>query len=96
VVPSIGEITGAGTISPTHALDFKMRVALNSSHGLVAALGTKSSVPFTVQGTSENPSFKPDVKGLASDEIKQITGGKNSVGGFINGLLGGKKSQQQK
>jgi AsmA protein len=96
VVPSIGEITGAGTISPTHALDFKMRVALNASHGLVAALGSTSSVPFTVEGTSANPSFKPDVKGLASDKLKQLTGGKNSVGGLINGLLGGKKSPSSK
>lgn len=81
LVPSIGEITGAGTVSPTHQLAFKMRAALRSAAGDLAALGSKSGIPFVIDGTSESPSFKPDVKGLAEDKLKDFTGG----------LFGGKK-----
>ena len=81
LVPSIGEITGAGTISPAHELAFKMRAALKSGTGIMAGLGSKGGVPFTVSGTSESPSFKPDVKSLATDKLKDLTGG----------LFGGKK-----
>ena len=85
LVPSIGEITGAGTISPTHALDFKMRAALHSAAGVMAGLGSKGGVPFTISGTAESPSFKPDVKGMATEKLKDVTGG------LLDGLLGGKK-----
>ena len=74
LVPSIGDITGAGTVSPAHELAFKMRAAL---HGMatVAELGSKGGIPFTISGTSDSPSFKPDVKDLATDKLKDLTGG---------------------
>jgi AsmA protein len=81
LIPSIGQITGAGTISPAHELAFKMRAALHSAAGVMAALGSKGGIPFTVSGTSQSPSFKPDVKGLAVDKFKDLTGG----------IFGGKK-----
>jgi AsmA protein len=81
LVPSIGQITGTGTISPAHELAFKMRAALHSAAGVMAGLGSKGGIPFTVSGTSQSPSFKPDVKGLATDKLKDLTGG----------LFGGKK-----
>jgi AsmA protein len=74
VVPSIGDITGAGTVSPEQALDFKMRVALHSSMASVAAVGSKGGIPFTITGTSSDPSFKPDMKGLVTDKLKDVTG----------------------
>lgn len=83
VVPSIGEITGAGTVSPAHELAFKMRAALHSVASDLAALGSKGGIPFTISGTSESPSFKPDVKGMATDKLKDLTGG----------LFGGKKKK---
>jgi len=73
VVPAIGTLTGAGTINPKHALDFKMRATLHTSGGLVAtALGTKgdTGVPFLIQGTSENPAFKADVRSMAGEIAK--------------------------
>ena len=75
IVPSIGDITGAGTISPSQALDFKMKVVLRGS----------LAVPFSVQGTSQDPSFRPDVKGMATDQIK------GAASGILNNLFGGKK-----
>jgi AsmA protein len=75
LVPAVGELTGAGTVSPSSALDFKMRVNLHTSGALTAALGQKgdTSVPFLVGGTASNPSFKPDVKAIANEELKKFT-----------------------
>jgi AsmA protein len=75
IVPSIGTITGAGTVSAAQALDFKMQVVLRD----------KLTVPFTVTGTSKDPSFKPDMKGVMKGELKGATSG------LLNGLFGGKK-----
>jgi len=94
-IASIGAITGAGTMSPTHTLDFKMRAALGG--GGLASLGGKGGIPFTIQGTAENPSVKPDVKGMVTDKLKGLTGGKSpgkAASGLLNDILGGKKKQQ--
>jgi AsmA protein len=105
IAPAIGELTGAGVISASHALDFKMRVTLHTSGVVMAALGRKgdTSVPFMVQGTASNPSFKPDMKGIASEQLKGLAGGElnklgginaeKAVGGLLQGLLNGKKKQ---
>jgi AsmA protein len=105
VAPAIGEVTGAGVISASHALDFKMRVTLHTSGVVMAAMGHKgdTSVPFMVQGTSSNPVFKPDMKGIAAGELKGLasgelnklggSNGEKAVGGLLQGLLGGKKKQ---
>ena len=94
VVPSIGSITGAGTVSPSHALDFKMRLATTGA--TLAALGSKNGIPFSISGTAENPSFKPDVRGIATEKLKDLAGSKSvsdAAGGLIQGLFGGKKKQ---
>jgi AsmA protein len=103
IAPAIGELTGAGVISASHALDFKMRVTLHTSGVVMAALGRKgdTSVPFMVQGTASNPSFKPDMKGIAAGELKGLAAGElnklggvnaeKAVGGLLQGILGGKK-----
>jgi AsmA protein len=90
VVPAIGELSGAGTVSPANALDFKMSAMVHTS-GLLAVVGNKP-IPFTVGGTCAEPVFKPDIKAVAKEEIKSIEGdvGK-AAGGLLNGLLGGKK-----
>jgi AsmA protein len=93
-IASIGAIAGAGTISPSHALDFKMRAALGGE--ALASLGGKGGIPFTIQGTAENPSFKPDVKGMVTDKLKDLTGGKSpadAATGLLNGIFGSKKKQ---
>ena len=81
VVPSIGEMTGSGTVSPAHELNFKMRAAVRSVAGKLADIGEKGGVPFTITGTSEKPEFKPDVKDIVKEKLKDLTGG----------LFGGKK-----
>lgn len=87
VVPAIGAIAGAGTVSPAHALDFKMRLALRSTTPPVSG-----GIPFTIQGTSSSPAFRPDVKGMVTSELKGVTsGGKSAAGDLIKGFLGGRK-----
>lgn len=90
VVPAIGELTGAGTISPANALDFKMSAIVHTS-GLLAIAGN-TPIPFTVGGTCSEPTFKPDIGAIAKEEIKSVEHdvGK-AAGGLLNGLISGKK-----
>ncbi len=92
-----GELDGAGTVcARRHALDFKMQATVHSTGALLATLGEKGgTIPFFIQGTSENPSFRPDVKGLATEQVKRIESNgavKNAVGA-LGGLFGGGKKQ---
>ena len=83
VVPSIGNLDGAGTISAAHALDFTMRATVHTSGALMNVIGQKgdTTIPFFIQGTSENPSFRPDVKALANEQLKKVqsTGAKKAI-----------------
>src|SRR5438445_102372 len=106
VVPSIGTLTGAGTVSPENALDYKMTASLNSTG--VSTLsqfagvggGKGGSIPFFIQGTAANPKFVPDVKGMLGSQLgnrlgSQVPGGQNgqNVVNSITGLFGKKKKQ---
>ena len=90
-VPSIGDLTGAGTVSPANELDFKMSATVQTS-GLLAVVGN-TSIPFTVQGTCADPVFRPDLKAFAKEKAKSVKGGlQKAAGGLIKDLLGGKKN----
>jgi AsmA protein len=97
IVPDIGELSGNGTVAANHALNFTMRVKLHTGGALMTAIGVKgdTSVPFFVRGTSSSPSFEPDVRGMAQEKLKSITGS-DDVGkaatGLLNGLFGRKKN----
>jgi AsmA protein len=93
VVPSLGTVTGAGTISPGNALDFKLVANLAGiGGGFTKVVGAGSGgIPITVGGTTSNPTFAPDMKGLASGKVKGLVNGGKSVG-KIGGLLGKNKS----
>jgi AsmA protein len=75
VADAVGEMTGSGTISPQHALNFQMRATVKASSHILTALGQKSDVPipFRITGTSSNPSFTPDVQGAAKETLQQYT-----------------------
>ncbi len=90
VVPSIGEVTGDGTVSPANQVDFKMSATVQTA-GLLAGVGN-TSIPFTVQGTCADPVFRPDLKAFAKEKAKSLEGGLGkAAGGLMKGLLGGKK-----
>jgi AsmA protein len=89
MVPALGELTGDGTVAANNALDFKMLAKLNTAGGLIGGLsrlaGIKSpraiDVPFFVRGTTLNPSFVPDVKGVAGSLLQSAPSGSGSKAG---------------
>ncbi|HEY4842367.1 MAG TPA: AsmA family protein [Terriglobales bacterium] len=89
VIPSLGTVTGAGTISPSNALDFKMIANLSGiGAGLSKTLGAGSGgIPVDVGGTTSNPTFTPDMKGMVSGKVKGLAKGGKSLGGGLGGLL---------
>jgi len=91
-VPSIGLFTGSGTLSPAHDLNFRMRVGVQSAIASLIPLGSKNGIPFLIVGTAEHPSFRPDVKGLATDQLRDFSS-KSGAAGLIDSLFGGKKKK---
>src|SRR6476660_9867581 len=88
-IPALGTVTGDGTISPGGALNYRMNAALSGSvvTGLtqLAGIGGKGgSVPFFIQGTTSDPKFMPDVKGMVGSQLK------GGLGGLLGGATGGK------
>jgi len=92
VVPSLGTVTGAGTISPNKELDFKMVANLAGvGAGLTKVVGAGSGgIPVTVGGTTSNPTFTPDMKAIVNSQVKGLVNGSKSLSG-LGGLLGKKK-----
>ena len=81
-VPAIGVMTGAGTVSPANQLAFKMKAD-------VAGM----SVPFGIAGTTSNPKFTPDVRGIATGLLQnalkgQGQGNANQQQNPINSVMG--------
>ncbi len=98
-IPSLGTVTGAGSISPAGALDFKMQADLHG--GMAGGLteraglgGSNQPIPFSIEGTTSDPKFVPNVGGIAAGAAKSAVG--NAItgkSGGLGGLLGGKKKQ---
>jgi AsmA protein len=91
-VPALGVLTGAGTVSPSNDLAFKMKAD-------VAGTG----IPFGVTGTAQNPKFTPDVKGIAGGLIEGYLNqgkgnGQQQQQNPVNTVMGlfGKKKQPPK
>jgi AsmA protein len=90
IAPAIGELTGSGTISPANVLDFKMRAQLHTGAILdIVNPSGNTSIPFFVQGTSSQPRFVPDVKGLvggiAAQKLAPFT--KTDIGKEATGIM---------
>ena len=99
-------MTGAGTISPAGALNYKMNAQL-AGGGAVGGLtqmagfgggGKGAGIPFAIQGTTSNPTFIPDVQGIVGSQLQnqlksRIPGAnnQNSPINSITGLFGKKK-----
>lgn len=109
VVPSIGTVTGTANISASGQLNCKMVAKLAGGVGTMTSaltsLGNKGAqgggIPFTITGTTSNPVFLPDVKGMAGSMVKGLGGnipGATAGGaagaaqGALGGLFGKKKS----
>jgi AsmA protein len=108
VVPSIGTVTGTANVSASGQLNCKMNAKLSGGMGTMTSaltsFGNKgaqsSGIPFTITGTTSNPIFLPDVKGMAGNMVKGLggnatgaTGGAAAAAqGVLGGLFGKKKN----
>ena len=97
-VPSLGVLKGAGTVSASGALNFNMVAELSGAGERVERLpgrhegSSGGGIPFTIEGTTADPKFVPDVKGVAGGVAKQAISGKVSPQGDtstkgVGGLL---------
>src|SRR5487761_626288 len=102
IIPMIGSVTGAGTVSPNNILNFRLLAKLDGS-GPLAQL-TKlpffsqgGGLPFRVEGTASNPKVIPDVAGfggLSKTPLNQLKiPQKGQLGGILGGLLNKKKKK---
>lgn len=95
VVPNLATVIGSGTVSPENALDYKMSAKLSGGLGgglTAVAGGGKGGIPFFIQGTSADPKFVPDVKGMVTSQLGKL-GGQDVQGltSAVGGLFGKKK-----
>jgi AsmA protein len=77
-VPAIGVVTGGGTVSPANELAFKLNAA-------VGGLGT---IPVMVTGTTSDPKFTPDMKGMATGLLKGLSNGTAGQQNPVNNVMG--------
>jgi AsmA protein len=97
-IPALAVVTGAGTISPSGALNFQMMADLQGNRSEARAERTvlgggsdRGGVPFKIEGTTSDPRFVPDVGGIAGNaargaiqkSVSQTTGGKTGLGGIF-------------
>lgn len=97
-VPSIGSLSGNGVINSANVMDFQMAMKLSSAAGTalggVGAMmsgGKGQGIPFTIQGKTSNPEFRPSMAGVKSG-VTSLLGGGNKDGsqqGGLGGILGG-------
>jgi len=92
VIPTLGTLTGNGTIGNNNALNFHMLAKLAQSSGVLGQMtknipllgsgGGGNGIPFKIEGTTSQPVFVPDVAGAVS-------------GAFANPLQRQQQQQQQ-
>ena len=85
-IPSLGVVTGTGTISPNGVLNFNMMADLQTNRSEARAERTgrdRGGVSFRIQGTTSNPTFDADMASVAGSVAKgaiqrSVSGGKTS------------------
>ena len=111
-IPALGTVTGSGNISPAGALNYHLTAnvagsAVSGLSQLAGMSGSGASIPFFVQGTTSNPQFVPDVKGIVGSQLSNQLGnqlkgrlpqsnnpGANQAIDALSGLFGKKKKKQ--
>jgi AsmA protein len=111
IVPAIGMIGGAGSISPRGQLDYKLIAKLANAGtgnplGIITSrlsqLGGDNGIPFLIQGTTSNPMFVPDVAGVVGNVLRGRIQGLNNrpdssgQDDVVSGILGGLLGKKKK
>jgi AsmA protein len=102
IVPTIGTMTGRGTIAANNALDFHMMATLANpgqgsmlggmASGILGHSGNsgKGAIPFMIQGTTSSPVFVPDVGSMVSSGLVTSLQPKQQLSQQgLGGLVGG-------
>lgn len=107
VIPMIGGVTGAGTVSPNNDLNFRLLAKLDGSSPLAQLtklpfFSQDGGLPFRIEGSASSPRVIPDIpgfsglKGLTKTPLNQLkVPDQSQLGGIIGGLLKKKKPQPQ-
>jgi uncharacterized protein involved in outer membrane biogenesis len=109
IIPTLGTLTGSGTVGANNNLNFRMMAKLAGTSPLaqlinLPLLGQKTGggLPFRVQGTTSHPQIIPDIQGvagiiqkLAQPQGKQQQQPGGVIGGILNDLLNKKKKTPQ-
>jgi hypothetical protein len=99
-IASVGSVIGAGAISASNVLNFRLLAKLDGSSPLaqltqLPIFNKGGGIPFRVQGTASNPQITADIPGLSKTPLNQLkipqTG---KLGGILGGLLNKKKKPQ--
>jgi len=100
VIPVIGTVTGAGTVSAANRLNFRLLAKLASGSPLAALtslpiFGQAGGLPFRIEGTTSEPVVVPDFAGFAKNPLNQLASPQQGgLGQFIPGLLKKPKPKQ--
>lgn len=98
-IASVGTVTGAGTISPQNALDFRLVAKLEGASPIakltqVSLFNKGGGIPFRVQGNASNPQVSADIPGLSKTPLNQLKmPNQSQIGNVLGGLLKKKKPQ---
>jgi AsmA protein len=109
VVPSIGTITGKGSLDSGGHLDCRMLAKLvgvdknpvGAMTSVVTSFGSGGKmegggIPFLIQGTTSDPIFLPDVAGMAGNLGKGAVRAPASAVGAATGAIGGLFGKKKK
>jgi AsmA protein len=88
-VPSLGVLTGAGSVSPAGNLSFNMMAELTAAGGVTQRATGGSGVAFKVEGTTSDPKIVPDVGGMAGNAARKAVSGSTGKQGESSKGLGG-------
>ena len=83
----MGEISGAGAISPLQELDLTMRMIVSHSALTAFTKGKTIEAGFFVRGSTAEPQFIPDYKDVTRILIDAVLTGKESGAGATNQLM---------
>ena len=109
IVADLGSISGAGAVGANGSLNYKL-VAEIAQSGVGNVLSTFASragvggavskgIPFSVEGTTSNPQFKPDTSAMLKTGLRDSASnpaGKGEAltpGNILSGILNKKKQQ---
>ena len=96
-IASVGGVTGAGTVSPQNALDFRLIAKLEGASPIakltqISLFNKGGGIPFRVQGSASNPQVTADIPGLSKTPLNQLkVPSQGQIGSMLGGLLKKKK-----